>query len=267
MNKKKIPFLLSAILSLLIVSTSIAAVYPLHNSQRGKEASLIAGEWEITMTEEGKDPKGSFFEFPFPMSLRLEGKTPVGSIRFPNIVMTDNGPKQEGVSEKVLIDARFDGQMLSFRIEGDEKDEFLEMTLELSGENFIGRWKILNGDEGGSARMSRKPASNTSLQEQIIGEWVVILYADDGTEGDRGTLIVKADGNRLSAKTIFIIDGDKKEWKLIDPKFEGDTFIFKVDNGEEVLTGTPKLNVDHFEGPWKASRSGVSGKMKLIRKK
>ncbi|MCI0661334.1 MAG: hypothetical protein L0220_09700 [Acidobacteria bacterium] len=267
MSKTRITLLLTAFFSLLTLSTTVTAVYSLNNSQGGKEASLIEGEWEITMTEEGKDPKGSFFEFPFPMSLRLEGKNPVGSIRFPNIVMTDNGPKQEGVTEKVLLDAKFDGRMISFRIEGDEKDEFLEMILELSGVNFIGRWKILNSDEGGSARMSRKPSSKTSPREQIIGEWVVILYADDGTEGDRGTLIVKADGDRLTAKTIFNIDGQKKEWKLIDPKFEGETFLFKVDNGEEVLTGTPKLNIDHFEGPWKASRSGVSGKMKLIRKK
>jgi hypothetical protein len=200
------------------------------------------------------------------MSLKHEGKNPVGSIRFPIMIATDTGPKEEGFSDKVMLDPKFDGLKLSFRVEGDEKGEFLEMTLELNGGNFAGRWKIVNSDEGGSVRMSRKYGSNASLREQIIGEWVVILYSDDGIEGDRGVLIVKAEGDQLSAKTIFSIDGEKKEWKLIDPKFDGETFIFKVDNGEELLTADPKLKNGQFEGPWKAVRSGVSGKMKLIRK-
>jgi len=258
---------LAVFLWLFSVSTAVAAGFSLNIAQSGKETSPIDGEWELFLSEDGKDPKGTIFEFPLGMSLKLEGKDPVGSIRYPIIIETDNGLKQEGFLEKVLLDPKFDGRKLTFRIEGDEKDELLEMTLELRGENFIGRWKILNGDEGGSVKMLRKQSVKISLNEQIIGEWVVVLLSDDGREGDRGLLIVKADGDRLSAKTIFSIDGEKKEWTLIEPKFEGETFIFKVDNGEEVLTANLNLKIGQFEGPWKASRSGVSGKMRLIRKK
>jgi hypothetical protein len=266
LSKTGINLILSAILSLLALSSVIAADLSLDIQQERRASSPIDGDWELFLTEDGKDPKGSVFEFPLGMSLKHEGNNPIGIIRFPIMVATNNGPKPEGVSEKALLDPKFDGKKFTFRVEGDEKGEFLEMTLGLSGENFVGRWKILNSNDGGSVRMLRKQ-SITSRNEQIKGEWVVILYSEDGIEGDRGVLIVKADGDRLTAKTTFKVDGVKREWALINPKFDGEAFLFKVDNGEEVLTGNLLPKNDQFEGPWKASRSGVSGKMKLIRKK
>jgi hypothetical protein len=265
-SKTGINLILSAVLSLLAISSVIAADLSPDINQDRKETSPIDGEWELSLTEAGKDPKGTIFEFPLWMSLKHEGNNPVGIIRFPIMIATDNGPKQEGVSEKALLDPKFDGKKFSFRVEGEENGDFLEMTLDISGENFAGHWKILKSGEGGSVRMLRKQ-SITSLIQQIRGEWVVILYSEDGIEGDRGVLIVKADGDRLTAKTSFNVDGVKREWALIEPKFDGEAFIFKVDNGEEVLTGKLLPKPDQFEGPWKASRSGVSGKMKLIRKK
>lgn len=121
---------------------------------------------------------------------------------------------------------------------------------------------------GGGARTARKQSGNMSL-EKIVGEWVVIVTSSDGTEpeGGRSALIVKADGDRLTAKVIFKTDGEQKEWVLIEPKFDGETFIFKADNGEEILVGDLKLKNDQFEGTWKGPISGLSGRMKLVRKK
>jgi hypothetical protein len=117
---------------------------------------------------------------------------------------------------------------------------------------------------GGGARTARKQSGNTSL-EKIVGEWVVIVTSSDGTEpeGGRAPLIVEADGNRLSGKVILKTDGEPKEWVLIEPKFDGETFTFKVDNGEELLAADLKLKNDQFEGTW----SGLSGGLKLVRKK
>jgi len=121
---------------------------------------------------------------------------------------------------------------------------------------------------GGGVRTAREQSGNTSL-EKVVGEWMVILTSSDGTEpeGRRQPMIVKADGDRLTGKVIFKTDGEQKEWVLIEPKFDGETFIFKVDNGEELLAATLKLKNDQFEGSWKGPISGLSGGIKLVRKK
>ncbi len=261
--------ILAAVSLALAVSGAVAAAFALNIEQQPREARSIAGDWELFLTEEGRDPKGSVFEFPVGLSLRLEGNKPAGTMHFPIMVATDRGPEQKGVSDAPLLDPRFDGRQLSFRVAAEDKEDFLEMRLHLAGDNFAGRWKVLRSGEGGSVKMSRKQDAKPSLIEKIVGEWSVALFSSDGTAADgmRPLLIVKANGDQLTAKTIFNFAGEKKEWKLIEPKFDGDVFLFKVDNGEEVLEGRLKLVNDHFEGPWKASQSGASGTMKLTRKK
>ena len=121
---------------------------------------------------------------------------------------------------------------------------------------------------GAGARTTLKQNGNTSL-EKIVGEWVVIVTSSDGTEpeGGRTPLIVKANEDRLTGKVILNNAGEKKDWVLIEPKFDGETFIFKVDNGEELLAATLKLKNDQFEGTYQGSISGISGRIKLVRKK
>jgi bla regulator protein blaR1 len=125
-----------------------------------------------------------------------------------------------------------------------------------------------NSSRGAGARTALKQSGNASL-EKIVGEWVVIVTSNDGTEPENGrsALIVKADGDRLTAKVIIKTDGEQKEWVLIEPKFDGETFSFKADNTEEILVGTLKLKNDQFEGSWQGPISGLSGRMKLVRKK
>jgi len=269
MSKPASIAILAAVSLALAVSSAVAAAFALNIGQQPREAKSIAGDWELFLTEEGQDPKGSILEFPVGLSLRFEGTKPAGTIHFPIMVATDQGPEQKGVSDAPLLDPRFDGRQLSFRVAAEDKEDFLEMRLHLAGDNFAGRWKVLRSGEGGSVKMLRKQDAKSSLIERIVGEWTVALFSSDGTaaDGTRPLLIVKANGDQLTAKTIFNFAGEKKEWKLIEPKFDGDVFLFKVDNGEEILEGKLKLVNDHFEGPWKASQSGASGTMKLTRKK
>jgi beta-lactamase regulating signal transducer with metallopeptidase domain len=125
-----------------------------------------------------------------------------------------------------------------------------------------------SGGAGDVARTAPKQSGNTSL-DKIVGEWVVIVSSNDGTEPEAGRspMIVNADGNRLTGKVIIKTDDGQKDWVLIEPKFDGETFTFKVDNGEELLAGDLKLKNDQFEGTWQASISGLSGRLKLVRKK
>lgn len=39
----------------------------------------------------------------------------------------------------------------------------------------------------------------------------------------------------------------KSGWPIIEPKFDGNTFSFKVSNGEEILAGELTLVGDKFE--------------------
>jgi beta-lactamase regulating signal transducer with metallopeptidase domain len=117
----------------------------------------------------------------------------------------------------------------------------------------------------GGGRTARKQSGNKSL-EKVVGEWVAIVEQTDGTEG-RSELIVKADGDRLTAKDIFDNNGEKKEWVFIEPKFDGETFSFKADAKDEILEVALKLKNDQFEGSWRGPISGLSGRMKLVRKK
>jgi hypothetical protein len=125
-----------------------------------------------------------------------------------------------------------------------------------------------NSSIGASARTAPQQSGNTSL-EKLVGEWVVIVTSSDGTEpeGGRSPLIVKADGDRLTGKVILKTDSGQKDWVLIEPKFDGETFTFKVDNGEELLAADLKLKNDQFEGTWKGPVSGLSGGLKLVREK
>ena len=121
---------------------------------------------------------------------------------------------------------------------------------------------------GAGVRTAREQSGNTSL-EKVVGEWVVIVTSSDGTEpeGGRSPMIVKANEARLTGKVILNNAGEKKDWVLIEPKFDGETFTFKVDNGEELLAATLKLKNDQFEGTFQGSISGISGRIKLVRKK
>jgi beta-lactamase regulating signal transducer with metallopeptidase domain len=132
----------------------------------------------------------------------------------------------------------------------------------------IAQGGISNRGAVAGSRTALKQSGNASL-EKVVGEWVVIVTSSDGTEpeGGRAPLIVEADGNRLSGKVILKSDSEQKVWVLIEPKFDGETFTFKVDNGEELLAADLKLKNDQFEGTWKGESSRLNGGVKLVRKK
>jgi bla regulator protein blaR1 len=121
-----------------------------------------------------------------------------------------------------------------------------------------------DGNSSVGARTALRQIGNKSI-EKIIGEWAVTVTSSDGTETGDSDVILKADGDRLTGKVVFKTDG--KEWAMIDPKFDGETFIFKVDNGDEILTADLKLTNGQFGGTLQGSISGLSGKIKLARKK
>jgi hypothetical protein len=127
----------------------------------------------------------------------------------------------------------------------------------------------LNIEQGG-----KEQSSNKSLNEKIIGNWDVVLDKgngyDDCDNAQCPVLIVRADGDSLTGK-IFTPGRGSNEWTLIEPRFEGEKFIIKAEDGNGgVLEGYVKLTNDQFEGPWKhtgRNGQGAGGKMKLSRRR
>jgi hypothetical protein len=229
----------------------------------------LDGDWELSLTQDGREIKGTVFSLPIPLYLKIEGKSAFGRIGFPAITGVGAGLKQAIdpqdilLGEHGLLNPSFDGRLLSFRFDSNGKGDLIEMTLELTGENLAGRWKALSGGESGSIRGVRMQ----SFETWITGAWMVSLMSSDGTE-TRGELIV--DGHRRVVKPIFNIAGVKKEWELLGVWISSDreTHSFQVFNGEQTYKADLKLTNDQFEGPWKEMRArGASGRIKLIRKK
>jgi bla regulator protein blaR1 len=261
--------LLVAVLSLLTASSAVAAIYSLSIEQRAEAANPMDGDWELFLTQDGREIKGSVFERPMPLYLKIEGKRPFGYIGFPVISEGIGAGLRQAIDPEGLYkqsglrDPSFDGRLLSFRFDSNGKGDLIEMTLEFTGENLVGRWKALSGGESGSIRGVR----TQSFETWITGAWTVSLMSSDGTE-TRGELIV--DGHRSIVKPIFNIAGVKKEWKLlgVHMSIDRETYSFEVFNGEQTFKADLKLTNDQFEGPWKERRAGgASGRIKLIRKK
>ena len=68
--------------------------------------------------------------------------------------------------------------------------------------------------------------------------------------------------------TAYVIGrgGEKHEWKLLTPVFDGNKFRFAVDNGEGVLDGELEYKAGAFEGKWKMVGTELNGTLKMTRK-
>jgi hypothetical protein len=53
---------------------------------------------------------------------------------------------------------------------------------------------------------------------------------------------------------------------LIDPVLDGDTFAYKVDNGEGVLSGKLAFKGDTLQGRWTSADGALAGILEMSRK-
>ena len=115
----------------------------------------------------------------------------------------------------------------------------------------------------------------------ITGEWYLVV-TQDGKPSDTEikkhtiTLVIKQEDGKLAGKAHIPLghkdkteaDGNYKpvEWNLIQPSFDGKSFTFQVDNGEEILDGKLNITQDGLEGRWISLKSRLSGTLKMVRK-
>ncbi|MDQ3257601.1 MAG: hypothetical protein M3R15_27570, partial [Acidobacteriota bacterium] len=81
------------------------------------------------------------------------------------------------------------------------------------------------------------------------------------------TLTFKSENGKLTGAATRGEGAEKVEWPLIEPKFDGETLSFKVNNGHEILEGELKPNTSgKFRGLWKSIETKQSGKLMLTKK-
>jgi hypothetical protein len=109
------------------------------------------------------------------------------------------------------------------------------------------------------------PAKSPSF---MVGSWVLRPVQQGEQEQGPGpiTLLLRLEDGRLAGTAVIPIQGGEKRWPLVQPTFDGQTFNFKVDNGELLLQGEMRLVGEAFEGNWKSDNGEAGGRLSMTRK-
>jgi len=81
----------------------------------------------------------------------------------------------------------------------------------------------------------------------IVGTWDCVAVSDQG-ETSNWTLVVKEVDGKLSG---MLSNAEGVEFPLLDPKLDGDRFVFAVTINEQKYTSENKVGGDKFEGRYK----------------
>ncbi len=279
-------------LAFLLTATGIAAsafsfhVGHLVKATVSNKDSAIVGVWHANWPQHTELPA-------LDLTMNSDAGKLSGTIVFYWMLYKEGGQPVTGQVESPLIEPKFDGTTLSFRTKNKRADDNQEkaFSMKLVSENEL---QLLSDDSKQIFHLmkSEKSATSTTVslqsiqtnsvpasaaQNSIVGDWNLRAYggANNGeaaAEGPGLVLKIKTDGDKLIGTAISWKEAEPKqgwqkvEWPLIEPKFDGHTFTFKVSNGEEILAGELTLVGDKFEGRWNSSKSKQSGKLKLTRR-
>lgn len=270
------------------VTSFAAAKFALHavpsalTGVGAQDEKSIAGSWQ------GKFPDCAEAACPpaLDLTVKADGDKLSGLAIFYMVINDGGGPKVKDKVEAPLLDARFDGSKLSFKTK-TKRDELLSFEMKLVAEN-EGHLINLSVDDSLVFRMLKKekaaaaavlPTSDARQQpvvktaeqkDSITGDWT-LRFGDENAatvENTPGfTLTFKSEGGKLTGVATRGEGAEKVEWPLVEPKFDGETLTFKVNNGEEILEGELKPNASGgHRGLWKSTETKQSGKLILTRK-
>jgi hypothetical protein len=102
----------------------------------------------------------------------------------------------------------------------------------------------------------------------LVGSWILRPAQEGAQEQGPGpiTLLLALEDGRLAGTAVIPLEGGEKRWPLVQPTFDGQTFSFKVDNGEMLLQGEMRLVGESFEGNWKSADGEVGGTLTMKKK-
>lgn len=218
------------------------------------------------------------------LTVKADGSELSGLAIFYVVINGDDGPQVKDKVEASLLDARFDGSTLVFKIK-TKSEEILSFEMKLVADNegelrnlsvdASSVFRMLKKKESKAASVSSTPevqqeANNSAAQhEPIAGDWTM-RFGDENaaTVGNVPgfTLTFKSKGGKLTGTATRGEGAERAEWPLIDPQFDGETLSFKVNNGDEMLAGELKPVAGVFKGLWKSTETKQSGKFSLTRK-
>lgn len=89
-----------------------------------------------------------------------------------------------------------------------------------------------------------------AAEKAVIGSWQCVSDSPDG-EQYSWKVTVKEEGGKLTGT----ISGAPGEYPMVDPRFENDTFTFKVQIEGQTYTVEAKISGDKLEGVWKGGAS------------
>jgi hypothetical protein len=100
----------------------------------------------------------------------------------------------------------------------------------------------------------------------LVGSWTLAPVESGQTASGPGhiTLVLTLDQGKLAGVALVSLQYEEKRWPLVNPTFDGKTFAFKVDNGENLLAGEMKLVDGKFEGHWTGGEE--AGRLTMTRK-
>lgn len=124
------------------------------------------------------------------------------------------------------------------------------------------------------------PTAVKTVDPKMLGTWELFVTRDgqDPQEElarhpftlwltiDRGILAGKVSIPVLLASKEGTVFKEPVFRPLLAPRFDGRTFGFMIDNGEEYLIGEMTRAGEHFVGRWTSSLSGQEGSLKMLRK-
>ena len=94
-------------------------------------------------------------------------------------------------------------------------------------------------------------ATCLAADNPMVGKWDCI-GTDDAGQASNWTLVVKDDGGQLKGT----LSGDPGEFELVDAKFEGGTFTFKVVVQDATYTVESKIDGNKLDGKYKGPEAG-----------
>jgi hypothetical protein len=102
----------------------------------------------------------------------------------------------------------------------------------------------------------------------MVGAWT-LRPAQEGTQEQGAgpiTLLLALENGQLAGTAVIPLQGGEKRWPIVQAVFDGQTFSFKVDNGEMLLQGEMKLVGEAFEGNWKTQDGDAGGRLTMTRR-
>ncbi|HKH49267.1 MAG TPA: hypothetical protein VKM72_31760 [Thermoanaerobaculia bacterium] len=114
---------------------------------------------------------------------------------------------------------------------------------------------------------ANQAAPEAGAAAEMVGTWRLAPLEEGQTAAGPGSikLELRLDAGKLGGSAILPMQGGERRWPIVDAAFDGKTFSFKVDNGENLLAGKMERVDGKFEGRWVSDSGEEGGRLLMTR--